>query len=73
MSKLYLKYLLGILALGFASVLPAEHAPVVIVNSVTYPNASLSQNAISAIFGMRLRKWEDGSPIKVFVMPDENP
>lgn len=22
---------------------------------------------------MRLRKWEDGSPIKVFVLPDENP
>lgn len=22
---------------------------------------------------MRLRKWEDGSPIRVFVMPDEHP
>ncbi|MFZ1493946.1 MAG: hypothetical protein WAU60_11110 [Candidatus Competibacter denitrificans] len=45
----------------------------VVVNSITYPNAFLSQNAITAIFGMRLRKWEDGSPIKVFVMPDGNP
>jgi len=22
---------------------------------------------------MRLRKWEDGSPIRVFVMPDDHP
>lgn len=51
----------------------AEDTPVVVVNSITYPNAFLSQNAITAIFGMRLRKWEDGSPIKVFVMPDGNP
>lgn len=33
----------------------------------------LSRNAIRAIFGMRLRSWSDGSPIKVFVLTDEAP
>lgn len=56
-----------------ASMVYAEENPVVVVNSTAYPDTFLSQNAITAIFGMRLRKWEDGSPIKVFVMPDGNP
>lgn len=34
---------------------------------------SISRSALGAIFGMRLRKWEDGSPIKVFVLPDDSP
>lgn len=34
---------------------------------------SLSRNALRAIFGMRLRTWEDGSPITVFVMDDRSP
>lgn len=73
MIKIYLRCLLGTLWLCVASPGFAEDTPVVVVNSITYPNAFLSQNAITAIFGMRLRKWEDGSPIKVFVMPDGNP
>ena len=31
----------------------------------------LSRNSLRAIFGMRLRAWQDGSPIRVFVLPDE--
>lgn len=50
----------------------AGNRPVVIVNSETTSNLLLSQNALSAIFGMRLRKWEDGSPIRVFVLPDDD-
>lgn len=69
----YLTNLLGILALCIASAVPAEDSPTVVVNSATNPKASLSQSALSAIFGMRLRKWEDGSPIKVFVLPDDDP
>jgi ABC-type phosphate transport system substrate-binding protein len=52
---------------------PADDIPVVVVNSATDPKGFLSQSVLCAIFGMRLRKWEDGSPIKVFVFPDENP
>ena len=50
-----------------------EESPVVVVHSATHPKAFFSQSALRAIFGMRLRKWEDGSPIRVFVMSDEHP
>ena len=33
----------------------------------------LSKNAASAIFGMRLRVWSDGQPIKVYVLGDRHP
>lgn len=69
----YVRYLLGFLAIFFTGALPADNSPVVVVNLATNPSGFLSQSAISAIFGMRLRKWEDGSQIKVFVFPDENP
>lgn len=67
------KHLLGILAFFIISATPAEDLPVVVVNSATSADILISQNALSAIFGMRLRKWEDGSPIRVFVLPDDNP
>ena len=73
MTTRYLSYLLGGLAICIANGVPAENSPVVVVNPATEPKASLSQSALSAIFGMRLRKWEDGSPIKVFVLTDDSP
>lgn len=33
----------------------------------------MSVATLQAIFGMRLRNWGDGSPIKVFVLPDNHP
>lgn len=33
---------------------------------------SISRNGLSAIFKMRLRRWEDGSQITVFVLQDED-
>ncbi len=33
----------------------------------------LSRNSLRAIFGMRLRVWQDGSPTRVFVLPDDAP
>ncbi len=40
-------------------------------------NRSVAQNTLSlasarAIFGMRQVKWPDGTPIRVFVLPDEH-
>jgi ABC-type phosphate transport system substrate-binding protein len=29
--------------------------------------------SLRAVFGMRLRAWPDGQPIRVFVLEDENP
>ena len=69
----HLKHLLGIFIFFFNSSILAENIPVVVINSATYSNSFVSQSVLGAIFGMRLRKWEDGSPIKVFVLPDDNP
>lgn len=57
----------------FASAVPAENFPVVVVNATANPPLSLSRNVLGAIFGMRLRKWSDGVPIKVYVLPDDDP
>lgn len=46
------------------------------VEVVVHPAVSvrhLSRNSLRAIFGMRLRVWQDGSPIRVFVLPDNAP
>ncbi|WP_022947542.1 hypothetical protein [Methylohalobius crimeensis] len=34
---------------------------------------NLSSESIREIFFMRQRSWSDGTPIKVFVLPDDNP
>lgn len=71
--KCYLIHLVGMIALCFANTLLADNSPVVVVNPGIYSKNFLSPSALSAIFGMRLRKWEDGSRIYVFVLPDDDP
>ncbi|SFI96818.1 hypothetical protein [Nitrosomonas sp. Nm34] len=51
--------------------LDSDSVEVVVHPSV--PVRNLSRNSLRAIFGMRLRAWQDGSPIRVFVLPDEAP
>lgn len=65
--------LLGVFLFCLTEMAMAEEPPMVIVNSGIATQDFLSQNALNAIFGMRLRKWQDGSPIKVYVLPDDNP
>lgn len=43
----------------------------VIVNAGV-ANRSVSQSTVRAIFSMRMRQWQDGRPVKVFVLPDQN-
>jgi ABC-type phosphate transport system substrate-binding protein len=33
----------------------------------------VSLGTLRTIFGMRLRTWEDGTPIRVYVLPDDHP
>jgi len=44
----------------------------VIVNP-SVNQVALSQNTLRAIFGMRMRVWPDGQPIRVFVLADDDP
>ena len=34
--------------------------------------SAIARNTLTAIFGMRLRAWEDGTPIRVYVLPDNH-
>ncbi|MGH8473458.1 MAG: hypothetical protein ACREVJ_13600, partial [Gammaproteobacteria bacterium] len=45
---------------------------VVAVNPGAPAGEAIARNTLSAIFGMRLRAWEDGTPIRVYVLPDNH-
>lgn len=43
---------------------------------IANPNVSVtspSQNAVRAMFAMKLLQWPDGQPVRVFVLADDNP
>ncbi|WP_374090202.1 substrate-binding domain-containing protein [Methylomicrobium lacus] len=44
----------------------------VVVNSAN-PQRNISRTGLNAIFNMRLRHWNDESPITVYVLQDEDP
>ena len=46
---------------------------VVAVNPTTPVGEAIARNTLSAIFGMRFRTWENGTPIRVYVLPDNHP
>jgi hypothetical protein len=71
-SHLSLRYLLVLLAMAMMPSLGlgGTQTPNLIVNpqlSVT----SISRNKARSIFSMRLREWPDGTPIVVYVLPDQ--
>jgi ABC-type phosphate transport system substrate-binding protein len=39
----------------------------------SFSESTISRNVLRAIFGMRMRTWEDGTPITVFVLDDRSP
>ena len=49
----------------------AESSIQIIINP-SIQQKTLSQQSLRAIFSMRWRTWEDGTPIQVFVLPDNN-
>ena len=60
-----------ILLCGWPARASAEEV-VVAVNPATPTGEAIARNTLSAIFGMRLRAWEDGTPIRVYVLPDSH-
>lgn len=53
------------------AVLPSASALEVVVHP-SQGQASVTRNALRAMFGMRLRTWPDGTPVKVFVFDNES-
>jgi hypothetical protein len=68
----YLAALSFYLALLISSPSVLAEDVVVAVQKNTPANAPISRYVLSAIFGMRLTTWPDGSAIRVFVLADEN-
>lgn len=52
-----------------------ESQPEKVFPVINYQNkqTSISKNGLSAIFKMRLRAWNDGTPVIVYVLSDDNP
>jgi len=68
-----LKILLLIVALYFAPSTPCSAQNIEIIVNPDVPSHSLSMTAARVLFGMRLRVWETGSPVTVFVLDDREP
>lgn len=64
-------WLLGILCcFSMSHAGPTEPAIVVITSASSTENA-IPRSTLRAMFGMRLHKWNDGTPVKVYVFRDE--
>jgi hypothetical protein len=44
-----------------------------VIVSPSLAKITLDRSLLRAVFTMRVREWPDGTPIRVFVLPDDNP
>nr|WP_298727913.1 hypothetical protein [uncultured Steroidobacter sp.] len=44
-----------------------------VIVSPSLAEVTLDRSLLRAVFTMRVREWPDGTPIRVFVLPDDNP
>lgn len=61
------------ICLWLALLAPAPTFSQELIANPDVPRATLDEQTLRAIFGMRLRRWPNGTPIRVFVLPDDNP
>ena len=62
---------LAVLAL-FLFCLPAFAAEVIVANS-SVKDMQLTRNEARLIYTLRRTQWADGQPVRVFVLPDDDP
>ena len=62
---------LALLCLGASHELRAQSVEIIVNPGVA--KISLDRDLLRAIFTMRLRSWPNGSPVRVFVLPDSDP
>lgn len=67
--------LLAVLLLFFSSSANPEERtlPVDVIVSPSLTRVHLDRSLLRAVFTMRVRQWPDGSAVRVFVLPDNNP
>lgn len=74
MSKRVRHLLAMVLLLGSSAALAQDRLPAAeIIVSPSLKSVELDRGLLRAVFTMRLRQWPDGSPIRVFVLPDDDP
>lgn len=74
MSRRVRQLLTSLLLLLLSVAAPAQETSVVeVIVSPTLSSVTLDRSLLRAVFTMRVRQWPDGSPVRVFVLPDDNP
>jgi hypothetical protein len=70
-----LRQLLAVLLLFVSSAAcPLEGASAVdVIVSPSLASTKLDRSLLRAVFTMRVREWPDGLPVRVFVLPDDDP
>lgn len=73
-----LRHALALLLLAVSSVASpqtsvASVSSVEVIVSPSLADMEMDRSLLRAIFTMRVREWPDGSPVRVFVLPDDNP
>jgi hypothetical protein len=63
--------LLLLIAMGVAGNARAQSAQIIVNPELT--SVQLDRDLLRAIFTMRLRSWPNGPPVRVFVLPDNDP
>jgi ABC-type phosphate transport system substrate-binding protein len=65
----------GLAGLIFSEMISAGESQfeVVVITSPTASQTTVSQSTLRAIYSMRMHKWPDGTPVKVFVLRDGSP
>lgn len=59
--------------LTLALLKPVPAFAVEVVVHAAQPDSSVSRSLVRGIFGMRVRAWPDGAPVRVFVIDDAQP
>jgi ABC-type phosphate transport system substrate-binding protein len=65
-------FLGGLIAIGSSSYSAPVSAVELIVNTDA-PKTEISAHTARAIFSMRQLRWANGAPVRVFVLPDDDP
>jgi len=67
--------LLVALLLIFSSAASSQNSDLAVdvIVSPALAKVTLDRSLLRAVFTMRVREWPDGTPIRVFVLPDDNP
>lgn len=62
-----------IVALSIAGAFGATAEDAIVIAHPRVQEAALPRSTLQAIFSMRLTRWPDGTPVRVFVLPDDQP